>query len=106
MSTYSILVTNNAPGCGTEIEQQLTVTGCTTYIVRLASNSNALGIKGLVRKLNDDISIRNGKYGDYIFYKTPTMKNPTFLKLKGFSGDYKSGSLNDIMEWIKTTYKI
>lgn len=43
MTTYSILVTNNAPGCATEIEQQLTVTGCTTYIVRLASNSNALG---------------------------------------------------------------
>jgi hypothetical protein len=43
MSIYSILVTNNAPGCDTEIEQQLTVTGCTTYIVRLASNSNALG---------------------------------------------------------------
>jgi hypothetical protein len=43
MSIYSILVTNNAPGCATEIEQQLTVTGCTTYIVRLASNSNALG---------------------------------------------------------------
>ena len=43
MSIYSILVTNNAPGCATEIEQQLTVTGCTSYIVRLASNSNALG---------------------------------------------------------------
>jgi hypothetical protein len=43
MSTYSILVTNNAPGCNTEIEQQLSVTGCTSYIVRLASNSNALG---------------------------------------------------------------
>ena len=43
MSTYNILVTNNAPGCATEIEQQLTVTGCTSYIVRLASNSNALG---------------------------------------------------------------
>lgn len=43
MSTYSILVTNIAPGCNTEIEQQLTVTGCTSYIVRLASNSNALG---------------------------------------------------------------
>ncbi len=25
MSIYSILVTNNAPGCSTEIEQQLTV---------------------------------------------------------------------------------
>lgn len=43
MSTYSILVTNNAPGCATEIEQQLTITGCSTYIVRLTSNSNALG---------------------------------------------------------------
>ena len=43
MSTYSILVTNNAPGCATEIEQQLTVTECTSYIIRLASNSNALG---------------------------------------------------------------
>jgi len=43
MSTYLISVTNEAPGCGTEIEQQLTITGCTSYIVRLASNSNALG---------------------------------------------------------------
>jgi len=43
MTTYSILVTNNAPGCNTEIVQQLSVTGCTSYIVRLASNSNALG---------------------------------------------------------------
>jgi DNA topoisomerase-1 len=73
---------------------------------RVEISSNSLGIKGLVRKINDDISIRNGKYGDYIFYKTSVMKNPTFLKLKGFSGDYKMGPLNDITEWIKTTYKI
>lgn len=70
------------------------------------SNSVSLGIKGLVRKINEDISIRNGKYGDYIFYKTSSMKNPTFLKLKGYSGDYRNDSLNDILEWIKTTYKI
>jgi hypothetical protein len=43
MITYSILVTNNAPGCDKQIEQQIEVTECTTYIVRLASNSNALG---------------------------------------------------------------
>jgi hypothetical protein len=43
MSLFSIIVTNNAPGCGTEIEQQFTVTACTTYIVRLTSNSNAIG---------------------------------------------------------------
>jgi hypothetical protein len=43
MATYSILVTNNADGCTTEIEQQLTVTSCTSYIVRLTSTSNAVG---------------------------------------------------------------
>jgi hypothetical protein len=43
MSIYSILVTNNAPGCNTEIEQQLTVTGCTSYVIRLTNNSNAIG---------------------------------------------------------------
>jgi len=43
MSLYTILVVNNAPGCNTQIEQQISSTGCTSYIVRLASNSNALG---------------------------------------------------------------
>lgn len=43
MSIYSILVINNAPGCDTEIEQQLTVTGCSTYNVKLVPTSNANG---------------------------------------------------------------
>ena len=43
MATYTITVTNNADGCNNEIEQQLTVTSCSTYIVRLTTNSNALG---------------------------------------------------------------
>jgi len=43
MATHNITVTNNAVGCNNEIEQQLTVTGCSTYIVRLTTNSNALG---------------------------------------------------------------
>jgi DNA topoisomerase-1 len=67
---------------------------------------NKLLVKGMVRKITDDISIRNGKYGDYIFYKTPEMKNPTFLKLKGFTEDYKTCSIFNIIEWIQKTYKI
>jgi hypothetical protein len=43
MTTYTITVTNNADGCNNEIQEQLSVSGCSTYIVRLASNSNALG---------------------------------------------------------------
>jgi len=43
MSLYSIIVVNTTPGCNTEIEQQVTVTGCTSYVVRLTPNSNAVG---------------------------------------------------------------
>ena len=44
MAIYNILVVNNAPGCNDiSVSQQETATTCTTYIVRLASNSNALG---------------------------------------------------------------
>jgi DNA topoisomerase-1 len=75
-----------------------TTSECTTATV--------LEVKSIVRKISDSISIRNGKYGDYIFYKTSEMKNPTFLKLKGFTGNYKTCSLDSILEWIKDTYKI
>jgi hypothetical protein len=64
MSTYNILVTNNASGCDTEIEQQLTITGCTTYIVRLTSNSNALGPFNI--------------YVDDIIYYSATSRNDMF----------------------------
>lgn len=44
MALYNISVINNAPGCNdTTVTEQVSVSGCTTYIVRLASNSNALG---------------------------------------------------------------
>jgi hypothetical protein len=67
---------------------------------------NKIAVKGMVRVITDEISIRNGKYGDYIFYKTSLMKNPTFLKIKGFTEDYKVCPVANIVEWIHTTYKL
>jgi hypothetical protein len=43
MSLYSIIVTNIAESCNNEVEQQITVTGCTSYLVKITSNSNAIG---------------------------------------------------------------
>ena len=43
MSIYSITVINTAPGCDNEIVQELTVTSCSSYIVKLIPNSTALG---------------------------------------------------------------
>jgi DNA topoisomerase-1 len=64
------------------------------------------GDNSLVRKIDKDISIRKGKYGDYIFYKTEKMKKPQFLKLNGFNDDYKNGSITNIRSWIKEKYQI
>ena len=61
---------------------------------------------GLVRELTPQLSIRSGKYGDYIFYKKPRAKTPTFLKLNGFDSDYKKCDKMLILNWIKLTYKV
>jgi len=65
-----------------------------------------IATKGMVRFITKDISIRNGRFGDYIFYKTHEMKNPSFLKIKGFKEDYKNCSLDILTEWIETTHSI
>ena len=63
------------------------------------------------RIINKNLSIRNGKFGDYIFYKTPKMKSPKFLKLTEFikeygKDSYKTCELELICHWIRSMYKI
>ena len=60
----------------------------------------------LVRYISNELSIRNGKYGDYIFYKTSKMNKPNFYKLNGFKEDYKKCDKKNLMSWINETYKI
>ena len=58
------------------------------------------------RKITDNIDIRQGEYGEYIFYKTPRMKQPKVYKLDGFVGDYKKGNPELVKRWIQDTYQI
>ena len=37
----------------------------------------------VLKKINDDASVRDGKYGPYVFYKSKGMTKPRFLKIKG-----------------------
>ena len=60
----------------------------------------------ILRKITDDLSLRTGKYGDYIFYKKKTMKNPKFFKLNGFGDDYKTCNLILLKKWIIETYRL
>ena len=60
----------------------------------------------LVRKIDDNLCIRNGRYGPYIFYKTTRMKKPQFMKLAGFDDNVKTCSLEYLKNWIKEKYTI
>jgi len=64
----------------------------------------------LLRYISNSLSIRKGKYGDYIFYKSEKMKKPQFLKLQGFNinsdTNYLSCSLDALKLWIKEKYGV
>ena len=60
----------------------------------------------IVRNISENISIRRGKFGDYIFYKTEKMTKPEFFKLKGFPNDYKSCDKGELTSWINDTFHI
>ena len=67
-------------------------------------NDRASEGNSLVRRISNDLAIRKGKYGDYIFYKTEAMKKPQFLKLNEFNDDYITCSLEFLKSWIKEKY--
>ena len=48
--------------------------------------------RSIIRAINEDMSIRSGKYGDYIFYKKKTWKKPRFIKLIDFIKKYGENS--------------
>jgi DNA topoisomerase-1 len=60
----------------------------------------------ILRKIDDNLCIRNGKYGPYIFYKTPRMKKPQFMKLAGFDDNFKTCKIEYLRAWIKEKYTI
>jgi len=59
-----------------------------------------------LRTITKDLSIRSGKFGDYLFYKTEKMKKPTFLKLHGFKENHMECHIDALKTWVETTYKI
>ncbi len=60
--------------------------------------------KNIVRKIDNEISIRSGKFGPYVFYKTLSMKKPKFFPLKKCPLQYEECDETELKEWIKKTY--
>ena len=43
--------------------------------------------KNVLKIITGEISVRKGKYGPYVFYKTDKMKKPKFIPMKGITTD-------------------
>ena len=56
---------------------------------------------GFVRELTENISIRNGKWGDYIYYKKPRVKSPVFIPLKDFNENHRTCDKQILLNWLK-----
>jgi DNA topoisomerase-1 len=69
-------------------------------LIPLIENTASLNT-AMVRIVNSDISIRNGKFGHYIFYKTTSMSKPKFIKLAGFKGNYNICPIEEIERFVK-----
>ena len=76
-------------------ENEIKIDDVIPYIDKKESES------GIVRKINEHASIRNGKFGHYIFYKTPTMKKPKFISLKKNKIDYMNCDINELEGYIE-----
>ena len=62
--------------------------------------------KGTLRDLDANMSIRSGKFGNYIYYKKHGETKPQFLRIKDYVGDYLTDDVERVIGWIKTKYKI
>ena len=51
--------------------------------------------KNILKIITGEISVRKGKYGPYVFYKTDKMKKPKFIPMKGITTDEVTE------EWVK-----
>lgn len=62
--------------------------------------------KNVLRKLTNNLSVRKGKYGPYVYYKTDAMKSPKFLNIKKFKGNYFECEVDELVNWLIETYEI
>ena len=69
--------------------------------VLLGKKSNSSTI---LLTLHEHASVRSGKYGPYIYYKTPTMKKPRFLTLKSIK--WKDYTASGLWAWAQSEYSL
>ncbi len=76
-------------------------------IKHLLNNQGQLN-PDVIRQVSEHISIRRGKPGkdNYILFKTPKMKKPSFFSIKDFNENVVDCDVVNLQSWIKLKYNI
>lgn len=72
------------------------------YVLDESTNSTT----NIMRELNENLSIRKGKYGLYVYYKTKTMVKPQFLNTKKFAESLLYCEKEVLYSWLEEKYNI
>ena len=55
---------------------------------------------GILRVITKYTSVRDGKYGAYVFHQPPKLKRPKFVSLKGFGHNALQCDIALLLEWV------
>jgi DNA topoisomerase-1 len=75
-------------------------------VSRIASGESKPPVTPTIRILTPEMSVRTGKYGAYVYYKTPKMRAPSFLNIKKYKENCWTCDVNALVEWVRTTYHL
>jgi hypothetical protein len=60
--------------------------------------------KSILRVINNNLSIRHGKFGPYLFYSPENAKKPEFYPIKKFKENVATCEISAIIQWIQENY--
>ena len=82
---------------------KLTISDLETFLVNKTSAKEHS--TSILRVLSDHASVRKGKFGNYIFYKTDDMKKPSFINLTNCPFHVLEDDVEKVCQWIEGRIK-
>ena len=87
-----------------ELQKEDLLPFLSTFSDSTSKKESSIENKNILRIISADLSIRKGKFGAYIYYKTDSMSKPTFYNIQKFKESYHHCSLEVLIVWINKTY--
>ena len=77
---------------------EITETNATEYLEKMCSEPKKES--PILRIFGKSMSVRKGKFGVYMFYKTDSMKKPKFIPLKACPYEYETCNEKEMIDWV------